>query len=86
MRRPNRVVITAAAADRVSFGCGSGDQYNYFDQCLLQQFDGASTWAQLAASTRACVENLEQRMGVGRPSRPQVFVGAAVADLRLPGR
>lgn len=86
MRRPNRIVITAAAADRVSFGCGSGDRYTYFDQCLLQQFDGASTWSQLAANTRACVENLEQRMGIGRSSRPQVFVGAAVADLKVPGR
>lgn len=86
MRRPNRIVITAAAADRVSFGCGSGDRYTYFDQCLLQQFDGASTWSQLADSTRACVENLEQRMGIGRSSRPQVFIGAAVADLKLPGR
>ncbi len=86
MRRPNRIVITAAAADRVSFGCGSGDRYNYFDQCLLQQFDGASTWNQLAANTRACVESLEQRMGIDRPSRPQLFVGAAVADLRVPGR
>lgn len=86
MRRPNRIVITAAAADRVSFGCGSGDQYNYFDQCLLQQFDGASTWNQLAASTRSCVERLEQRMGIGRSSRPQVFVGAAVTDLKVPGR
>jgi len=86
MRRPNRIVMTAAAADRVSFGCGSGDQYNYFDQCLLQQFDGASTWSQLAANTRACVERLEQRMGIGRPSRPQLFVGAAVADLKVPGR
>jgi len=86
MRQPNRIVLTAAAADRVSFGCGAGDQYTYFDQCLLQQFDGASTWQQLAATTRTCVENLERRMGIRRPSLPQTFVGSAVADLRIPGR
>jgi hypothetical protein len=86
MRQPNRVVLTAAAADRVSFGCGAGDQYTYYDQCLLQQFDGAATWQQLAVATRSCVENLERRMGVSRPSRPQIFVGAQVADLRIPGR
>ena len=85
LRQPNRIVITAAAADRVSFGCGAGDQYTYFDQCLLQQFDGVSTWAELAANTRSCVESLEQRMGIRRSSRPQVFVGAAVAGLRVPG-
>ena len=86
MRQPNRIVLTAAAADRVSFGCGAGDRYTYFDQCLLQQFDGVSTWQQLAAATRSCVVELEQRMGIRRPSQPQVFVGAAVSDLKLPGR
>ncbi len=86
MRQPNRVVLTAAAADRVSFGCGAGDQYTYYDQCLLQNFDGAATWGQLAQSTRSCVQALEQRMGIRRPSQPQIFVGPSVADLRIPGR
>jgi len=86
MRQPNRVVLTAAAADRVSFGCGAGDRFTYYDQCLLQQFDGASTWSQLAQSTRACVQSLEKSMGVRTPSQPQIFVGSAVGDLRIPGR
>lgn len=86
MRQPNRVVLTAAAADRVSFGCGAGDRLTYYDQCLLQQFDGASTWSQLAQSTRACVQSLEKSMGVRTPSLPQIFVGSAVGDLRIPGR
>ncbi len=86
MRQPNRIVLTAAAADRASFGCGTGDQYTYYDQCLLQQFDGASTWRQLAQSTQGCVEALEHSMGIRRSSRPQTFVGAAVANLRIPGR
>jgi hypothetical protein len=86
MRQPNRVILTAAAADRVSFGCGAGDQYTYYDQCLLEQFDRAVTWRQLAQAIRACVENLERGMGVSPPSQPQVFVGANVNDLRIPGR
>ncbi|CAN5859893.1 C13 family peptidase [soil metagenome] len=86
MRQPNRIVMTAAAADRVSFGCGASDEYTYYDQCLLQQFDGVATWQQLAVATRSCVENLERRMGVRRPSQPQIFVGAQVANLRIPGR
>ena len=84
MRKPNRVILTAAAADRASFGCGTGDQYTYYDQCLLQQFDGAATWRELAVATRACVEGLERRMGMRPPSQPQLFVGAQVQDLRLP--
>jgi peptidase C13-like protein len=86
MRQPNRIVLAAAAPDRASFGCGAGDQYTYFDQCLLQQFDGVATWQQLAATTKVCVENLERKMGIRRPSLPQTFVGSAVADLRIPGR
>ncbi len=86
MRQPNRVVLTAAAAERVSFGCGAGDRFTYYDQCLLQQFDAASTWGQLAQATRSCVQNLEKSMGIRTPSQPQIFVGSAVANLRLPGR
>lgn len=86
MRQTNRVVLTAAAADRVSFGCGAGDRFTYYDQCLLQQFDAATTWGQLAQATRTCVQNLEKSMGIRTSSQPQIFVGSAVANLRLPGR
>ena len=53
---------------------------------VLQQFDGATTWRELAQATRSCVESLEQRMHVRPPSQPQIFVGASVAGLRIPGR
>ena len=85
-RRPNRIIVVAAATDRTSFGCGADDDYTYYDQCFLQQLDGASTWRELAETTRGCVATLERRLGVRRESRPQIFVGAAVANLRLPGR
>lgn len=85
-RKPNRVILTAAATDRASFGCGTGDQFTYYDRCLLDQFDAATTWRELATATKACVETTERELGVRRPSLPQSFVGSAVADLRLPGR
>src|SRR6185503_2247699 len=85
-RRPNRIILAAAATDRTSFGCGANDDYTYYDQCFLQQLDSASTWRELAEATRSCVQTLEQRLGVRRESRPQLFVGAAVANLKLPGR
>jgi hypothetical protein len=85
-RRPNRIIVAAAATDRTSFGCGADNDYTYYDQCFLQQLDSASTWRDLAEATRSCVQTLEQRLGVRRESRPQLFVGAAVANLRLPGR
>ena len=85
MRRPNRVILTAAATNRTSFGCGADDEYTYYDWCLLHQLDGASTWGDLARSTKICVEGLERKIGA-RPSQPQFFVGSEVANLRLPGR
>ena len=84
-RKPNRVILTAAASERASFGCGADDVYTNYDRCLLQQFGHASTFRELAAGTNGCVERAERQMGV-RASRPQVFVGSQVADLRLPGR
>jgi hypothetical protein len=85
-RRPNRVILTAAATDRASFGCGVDDLYTYYDRCLLEQFDAAVTWRQLATATTSCVERRERQLGVSKASKPQTFVGAAVADLRIPGR
>lgn len=85
VRKPNRVILTAAATNRTSFGCGADDEYTYYDWCLLHQFDGATTWSELAAATRSCVEGLERKMGV-KASLPQLFVGSDVANLRLPGR
>ncbi|MBN9490709.1 MAG: hypothetical protein J0H44_26025 [Alphaproteobacteria bacterium] len=84
--QPNRIILTAAAIDRTSFGCGADDDYTYYDQCFLQQLDAARTWRQVASGTKSCVESLERRLGVRQQSQPQAFFGAAVANLRLPGR
>jgi hypothetical protein len=86
LRRPNRIVLPAAARDRTSFGCGAADLYTYYDQCFLDQFDQATTWRQLAASTRRCVEGLERSMRIRAKSDPQQFFGASVSGLRLPGK
>lgn len=85
-RKPNRIILTAAAAERSSFGCGAKDEYTYYDRCLLQSLDGAATWRELAVTTRSCVETTERRLNVRQESLPQLFVGASVSDLRLPGR
>ena len=84
-RKPNRVILTAAATKRTSFGCGADDEYTYYDWCLLHAFDEAVTWSDLAVSTKTCVEGLERKIGA-HPSLPQIFVGSEVASLKLPGR
>ena len=85
-QKPTRIIFTAAATERTSFGCGANDEYTNFDRCLLQSLDGAVTWRELAATTRSCVEASERRLNVRQASLPQLFVGASVAGLRLPGR
>ncbi|MSP77327.1 MAG: hypothetical protein EXR12_14455 [Rhodospirillaceae bacterium] len=86
LRKPNRIIMTAAARDRTSFGCGATDLYTYYDQCLLQSFDQVATWRDLTAATRTCVDNLERTRSIKAASDPQNFVGSSVFDLRIPGR
>ncbi len=83
MARPNRIVLTAARADRPSFGCGADETYTFFDECLLHSLDRGPGWRKVFAATRSCVERHESREGEA-PSMPQGWFGAAVADLPLP--
>jgi Peptidase C13 family len=83
MARANRIVLTAARADRPSFGCGAGEAYTFFDQCLLRGLDHGSRWREVFAATRSCVEQRESREDEV-PSMPQGWFGTAVADLVLP--
>ncbi len=80
LQDPQTLVITAAAADRTSFGCGADSDFTYFGtaffkQALMQQpkfiqaFDIANTW----------VSDKEQREKIGA-SQPQIFVGEAIAQ------
>lgn len=77
---PNRMILTAARADRTSFGCGQTDRYPYFDQCVLSVWPYASGFAALGRAAQICVAARERREHVGPPSEPQLWVGAAAAS------
>lgn len=83
LKGPNRVILTAASRDRSSFGCGAGEQYPWFDACVLQSLPTAQHVLALASATRACVEAREQAVSVPQPSEPQLFVGSMM-QLRAP--
>ncbi len=83
LKGPNRVILTAASRDRSSFGCGAGEQYPWFDACVLESLPNAQHILALASATRACVERRELEVGVPLPSQPQLFVGAMM-QLRAP--
>ena len=85
MSRPNRIILTAAAADRPSFGCGSGQEFAFYDECLLKSLGGLPhDWPDVATDTGRCVAKLEAE-DREQPSRPQSAIGSRVGDLAVPG-
>ncbi|CAN7226406.1 peptidase C13 [Phenylobacterium sp. LjRoot219] len=78
---PNRMVLTAARADRTSFGCGESDRYPYFDDCFLRAFPAAHDFRQLGAAVQSCVARREKETGMAPPSEPQLSIGPALRPL-----
>jgi hypothetical protein len=82
MAAPNRIVLTAARADRPSFGCAAERTYTVYDACLLGTLPHAATWANVFRETRDCVEARERELSA-QPSHPQAAFGNAVRNLPL---
>jgi hypothetical protein len=80
MAAPNRIVLTAARADRPSFGCAAERTYTVYDSCLLGALPHAATWLAVFGETKQCVELHEHELGA-TPSYPQASFGAAVRNL-----
>jgi hypothetical protein len=79
----NRIWLTAARDDRVSFGCGAEYQYTYFDECVLKAWPKSRTFQQLFDRTNTCVRLKESELSQAS-SMPQSFFGKNVKDLALP--
>lgn len=80
MRKPNRIILTAASKDRTSFGCEAEATYTYWDGCLIDSFaTPARTWGDLYASIKTCIERKEGAQGE-TPSQPQGFFGVDIAN------
>jgi Peptidase C13 family len=75
----NRMIMTAARADRTSFGCGQDSKYPYFDTCVIANLRSAGGFLALADRVRDCVSKAESDTGMSPPSEPQVFVGSKIA-------
>ncbi|HET9217114.1 MAG TPA: C13 family peptidase, partial [Terriglobia bacterium] len=83
MQRPNRIILTAASADRTSFGCSSENQYTYWDGCLIDNLTQSDDWSVLYRSIQRCVETKEAQRRF-TPSLPRAFFGDHLSDLRTP--
>jgi hypothetical protein len=82
MAAANRIVLTAARADRPSFGCAAERTYTVYDSCLLGSLPHATTWRAVFSETRDCVRTRERELDA-TPSFPQASFGAAVRNLPL---
>ena len=81
LKAPDRIVLTAAAANRSSFGCGEDEQYNYFDTCTVALMPKAGDFETLGEEAKRCVREREKKEDMSPPSNPQLFVGDKARDL-----
>ncbi len=82
LKRPNRIILTAARDDRPSFGCSAEDTHTYWDGCLIAELPRAKTWARLYDSVSACIADKEAAIGAD-PSEPQAWFGENTRGWRV---
>ena len=81
LQKDDRMVLTAARADRTSFGCSESDKYPYFDDCFLSSAPTAHDFAALGQAVQACVARKERQTGAEPPSEPQLWIGPTLRPL-----
>ena len=84
LRNDETIVLTAAAADRQSFGCADDSELTYFTDAMFNQalrhewsIPGAF------AKARTLIADRERAEGLAPASDPQIAIGAAIAS-KLP--
>ena len=83
MPRPNRIILTAADANRTSFGCGASFRFTYFDECFLGSLGRARTWQEVFGRSVTCVAQRERQIGA-LPSQPTASFGAEMDGVGPP--
>jgi hypothetical protein len=81
LRGPRTLVISAARADRNSFGCGHDGDYTYFGRAFLaEELPRADTLPAAFEGARRRIDERERQEG-RVPSEPQMWVGEEIAPL-----
>ena len=82
LRDPRTLVITAARADRPSFGCGADSEITWFGHAFLTEALNQTTDFREAYTIAARNVRARERESGDRPSQPQIWAGAEV-DAKL---
>jgi len=78
LRDDNTIVLTAAAADRTSFGCSDDRDLTYFGEAFYRDaLPRSATLQEAFSQATADIASREKREGV-RASNPQAFFGTAM--------
>lgn len=79
LQSPTTAIVTAAAADRPSFGCQADNDWTFFGDALVNRaLRRPQPLADAFAEASGLVAGWEGQVGVA-PSRPQVSIGAQTA-------
>ena len=80
LRDDNSVVITAAAAERTSFGCETGRDFTYFGEAYFRDaLARTRSFTQAFELAKASIAKREAAEGL-TASLPQMWVGRAIAE------
>jgi hypothetical protein len=81
LRDENTLIMTAAASDRVSFGCGHDGTFTYFGQALIgEALENEGSFHRAFASAVRSIEIRERKNGF-ESSNPQFFMGRAIGPV-----
>ncbi len=84
LKDENTVIITAARADRKSFGCSNLNDFTYFGQAYFkEQLREEFSFVKAFHDAREAITEREKREGL-TPSRPQIHIGPAI-EAKLAG-
>jgi hypothetical protein len=79
LESPDTLVITAAAADRTSFGCSNEADWTYFGKAYFDEaLRHTHSFIRAFEMAKPRIEERERKEGFD-PSNPQIFVGAKIA-------
>jgi hypothetical protein len=80
LKDENTIVITSAAADRTSFGCGDDSHFTYFAKAFFKEsFTSTNDYVDSFYRAQKLIQQWENNEKQ-KPSNPQIYVAAPVAE------